>query len=204
MIDAPPVRSAAPVLLVHGLWDSPVRLHPLSRGLIERGIGTVATVHLRPADGRAPIAALADQVRTHAEALARDHEHDRVDIVGFSMGALASRYYLQRGGGRALTRRFISISGPHAGTLTAYGLPFAGVRQMRPGSALLAELAADEDPWGEVEVHCIYTPLDMMIVPAASSILAGARSVHRVPVPVHRWMLKDRRVLDLVARLLTE
>jgi triacylglycerol lipase len=191
------------VLLVHGLWDSPVRLQPLSRGLVERGISPVAAVHLRPADGRATIAALADQVGVHAEALAGEHGHERIDIVGFSMGALASRYYLQRGGGRARTRRFISISGPHSGTMTAYGLPFAGVRQMRPRSALLADLAADEDPWGEVEVHCIYTPYDMMIVPSESSILTGARSVHRVPVPVHRWMLKDRRVLDLVAKLLT-
>jgi triacylglycerol lipase len=200
-VEAP--RPPHPVLLVHGLWDSPVRLRPMSRGLLDRGIHTVATVHLRPADGSAPIAALAEQVRAHAEALAGEHGHERVDIVGFSMGALASRYYVQRGGGRGRTRRFISISGPHNGTLTAYGLPLAGVRQMRPGSALLAELASDPDPWGQVEVHCIYTPFDMMIVPSESSVLKGARSVHRVPVPVHRWMIRDKRVLDLVAKLLT-
>ena len=206
MVDetAAPRAAPCPVLLVHGLWDSPVRLAPLSEGLVARGIRKVASVHLRPADGRAPIAALAEQVAAHAEALTHEHGCERVDIVGFSMGALAARYYLQRGGGRERTRRFVSISGPHAGTLTAYGLPLAGVRQMRPGSVLLSELAADPDPWGAVEVHCVYTPYDLMIVPAASSILKGARSVHRVPVAVHRWMLRDRRVLDLVARLLTE
>jgi hypothetical protein len=41
-----------------------------------------------------------------------------------------------------------------------------------------------------------------MIVPPESSVLAGAHSVHRVAVPVHRWMVRDRRVLDLVAQLL--
>jgi hypothetical protein len=48
----------------------------------------------------------------------------------------------------------------------------------------------------------VYTPLDTMIVPSDSSVLKGARSVHRIPVLVHRLMLSDRRVLDLVARLL--
>jgi triacylglycerol lipase len=73
---------------------------------------------------------------------------------------------------------------------------------MRPGSALLADLAADPDPWRNVCVHCIYTPYDLMILPATSSVLAGAHSVHRIPVAIHRFMLRDRRVLDRVARLL--
>lgn len=196
-----PHAARRPVLLVHGLWDSSARLAPLARGLRERGVDPVVVMDI-PSSGRAPIAALGEQVRVRAEALAVEHAVDRIDIVGFSMGALACRYYLQRCGGRERTRRFVSISGPHHGTLTAYGLPFAGVRQMRPGSALLADLAGDAAPWGDVEVHCIYTPYDLMIVPSTSSVLPGVHSVHRVPVPVHRWMIQDPRVHDLVARLL--
>lgn len=172
------------------------------RGLSERGLGHVQGFDLKPADGSASIPELANQVKAQVDALREAHDCTRVDLVGFSMGALASRYYLQRCGGREHVRRFISISGPHAGTWTAYALPFEGVRQMRPGSALLRDLDADADPFGEVEVHCLYTILDLMIVPATSSVLRGARSIHRLRVPLHRWMIHDRRVLDLVARTL--
>lgn len=188
-----------PVLVVHGLWDSKARIEPLVRGLRARGVEHVASFDLKPNTGQAPIPELARQVQMEADALRDQHACERIDLVGFSMGALASRYYLQRCTGRLHVRRFVSISGPHAGTLTAFALPFEGVRQMRPGSALLRELDADPDPFGEVEVHCVYTSLDLMIVPATSSILRGAKSVHRLRVPIHRWMLHDRAVLDLVA-----
>jgi len=196
------VRNTHPVLLVHGLWDSAARIAPLVRGLAARGVEPLATVDLRPNDGRAPIAALGEQVCVRADAVRAEYGCERIDLVGFSMGALACRYYLQRCGGIASTRRFISISGPHRGTLAAYALPFAGARQMRPGGALLCDLELDVAPFADVEVHCVYTPYDLMIVPATSALIAGARSVHRIPVPIHRMMLRDPRVLDIVARLL--
>jgi len=192
-----------PLLIVHGLWDSLTRIDPLVQGLRARGIERVLGFDLLPSTGRAPIGELARQVAEQADALRRESGAQQIDLLGFSMGALAARCYLQQGGGRAHVRRFISISGPHAGTLTAFALPFAGVRDMRPRSALLRALEADTDPFGNVEVHCIYTPLDLMIVPATSSILRGAHSVHRLPIPLHRWMIRDSRVLDLVASLLT-
>jgi triacylglycerol lipase len=158
---------------------------------------------LCPSSGRAPISELARQVAAQADTLRAQTGATRIDLLGFSMGALAARYYLQRGGGREQVRRFISISGPHAGTLAAFALPLAGVRDMRPGSALLRSLDADRDPFGGVEVHCIYTPFDLMIMPATSSILRGAQSTHSLPVLLHRWMIHDRRVHDLAAHMLT-
>jgi triacylglycerol lipase len=196
------VTAQLPVLVVHGLWDSRARVEPLVRGLRSRGLTDVSSFDLKPNSGRAPIAELARQVQERADALLAKHACERIDLVGFSMGALASRYYLQRCQGRDHVRRFVSISGPHAGTWTAFALPFEGVRQMRPGSALLRDLDADSEPFGDVEVHCLYTSLDLMIVPATSSILRNAHSVHRLRVPIHRWMLRDRGVLDLVAGIL--
>lgn len=194
------------VLLVHGIWDSGARLLPLRDGLMARGVRGLEMVELRPNTGAAPIEQLARQV---ADASVK--HAGRVDIVAFSMGALTTRYFIQRLGGRdaiepggtSKVRRFISISGPHHGTVTAYGLPLAGVRQMRPRSALLQDLARDVDPWGTVEVHTLLTPYDVMILPARSGRLPGARSHREFPVLVHRWMLSDARVLDHVAALLT-
>lgn len=193
--------SETPVLLVHGIWDSAARIEPLRAGLEARGLRRARALDLAPNDGRAPIERLAAQVDAAVEA-ATDERGGPVDVVGFSMGALVTRYAIQRGRSRARVRRFVSISGPHRGTLNALWLPHEGVRQMRPGSALLRDLASDPDPWGTVEVHVLYTPLDVMIVPARSSELPGARTTRKVPVALHRWMVTDPRVLDAVAEIL--
>jgi triacylglycerol lipase len=187
-------------LLVHGIWGDAVQLEPLKRGLERNGVGSVTALSFSPNDGRATIEELGAQIAREVDRLREEGAH--VDVVGFSMGALASRWYVQRGGGKEKIRRFVSISGPHAGTLTALAVGFAGVRQMRPGSDLLRDLASDSDPWGDVEVHALYTPFDLMIVPAVSSLLVGARTTHKVPALLHRFMLSDQRVHAIVAKLL--
>lgn len=191
-----------PILCVHGIWASAKRIQPLVRGLAGQGLPSVCAIDLWPNTGRATIERLAEQLAGEVARLERVHGAGQVDLVGFSMGALVSRYFIQRLGGKAHVGRFVSIAGPHAGTWTAYALPFAGTRQMRPGSALLRGLAADRDPFGPVEVHCVYTPLDLMIVPAHSSILREARHVRAVPAAMHRLLLSDRRVHEQVARWL--
>lgn len=191
-----------PILLVHGIWDTGAKLAKMRRGLEREGLGPVRAIDLRPNDGRASILELARQVERATTELSADAPDRRVDVVGFSMGALVTRAFVQRLGGKQRVRRFVSISGPHAGTMTAYALPFAGAREMRPDSALLRELAADADPWGDVEVHVLYTPYDLMIVPAASSRLGGAASETVLPIPLHRWMIEDRRAIARVAAIL--
>ena len=96
----------------------------------------------------------------------------------------------------------VTVSGPHHGTLAAWALPFEGTREMRAGSAFLRGLAEAPDPWGEVEVHCLYTPWDLMVTPAESAVLPGARSVVALPVKLHRWMITDPRAHDAIAAVL--
>ncbi|GAB4213249.1 MAG: alpha/beta fold hydrolase [Sandaracinaceae bacterium] len=198
------MSARAPVLLVHGIWDRGAKLERL-RDAISRSVGgLVRTIDLVPNDGRAPIRALAEQVRAAAEALRAEVGAEQIDLVGFSMGALVCRTYVQLLGGKRMVRRFVSISGPHAGTWVAHALPFEGTRDMRPGSALLAELEADPDPWGACEVHVLYTPFDLMIVPARSSELNGARTTTRVLLPLHRSMILHPRATERVAALLAD
>jgi triacylglycerol lipase len=118
------------------------------------------------------------------------------------MGALVSRYYLQRLEGRAHVRRFVSISGPHAGTLTGWLRYNPGARDMRPGSELLRGLSAEPAPFGDVQVFTLWTPLDLMIVPASSSRLDGARE-RTIPVILHPLMVRDGRALRAVEEALT-
>ena len=191
-----------PVVVVHGIWDSARRIEPLRRGLERRGIDGIHAVDLRPSSGSAALETLAEQVADFVARTLRSTGAPQVDVVGFSMGGLVTRVYLALLGGRQHVRTFVSISAPHHGTFMAYGLPLVGARQMRPGSALLKRLGDDVGPLGDVAVHSIYTPFDATVVPGSSGILRGARSVHSVPVLLHRLMIRDRRVLDIVAGLL--
>ncbi|MGB0679508.1 MAG: esterase/lipase family protein, partial [Polyangiales bacterium] len=184
------------VVLVHGLWDSPKSLQRLGRGLAQRCQRPCHYATLQPASGRAPIPQLAAQLETQLSAFAR------IDVVAFSMGALVTRYAITRGQSGARIRRFISISAPHAGSHMASLLPGAGLRDMRPGSALLRDLAAQGEHWGAVEVHTVWTPLDLSILPARSSQLAVARSDRAFWLPLHRLMVWSPSVTQHVAALL--
>jgi triacylglycerol lipase len=199
---ASPASGRVPVLLVHGIDDDARSLAPLAEGLARAGFQDVRIVELKPNNGAAPISVLAGQVAEAAGSLRARTGSERVDVVAFSMGALVSRYYLQRLEGRNHVRRFVSISGPHAGTLTGWLRANPGARDMRPGSELLRGLAADEAPFGDVQVFSLWTPLDLMIVPAGSSRLAGARE-RTFPVILHPLMLRDGRVLRSVEEALT-
>jgi triacylglycerol lipase len=188
-----------PVVLVHGIWDSGAAFRALGRRLAKAGF-EVHAIDLAPNDGRAGIEALAAQLAAFAEA--RVPGGAPIDLVGFSMGGVVSRYYLQRLGGLARVRRFVTISSPHGGTLTAYlrGLP--GTLQMRPGSDLLRDLDRDvAEQLGQIDVTSLWTPLDLMILPAHSSRLPVGREI-LVAAPLHRLMLHDpRSVREIVAAL---
>lgn len=193
-----------PVLLVHGIWDTGARFKRMKAHLAQGGFEHVHALTFKPNDGSARIETLAAQVRDEVEALRQRTGAARVDVVGFSMGALVSRTYIAMLGGDAHVARFISISGPHAGTWNAHVLGaierFEGVRDMKRGSDFLQRLEAAS--LGKTETHVIYTPLDLMILPPSSSELREAKTTTRIASPVHRFVIDDARVLRRVSALL--
>ncbi|NPC86043.1 alpha/beta fold hydrolase, partial [Pyxidicoccus fallax] len=190
-----------PVLLVHGIDDDASAFDVMRARLEREGWTHVHALSLVPSDGTEGVPALARQVAREAEALRARTGAPRVDVVGFSMGALVTRYWLRMHDGRREVRRFISISGPHGGTVMAWLRRGKGVRQMRPDSRLVRYLQSDPRPWDEVEVHSFWSPWDLTIFPASSSRLRGA-SERTFPVLLHPWMMTDRRVLDAVVEVL--
>jgi triacylglycerol lipase len=186
-----------PVLLVHGIWKTRAAFGRMARYLGGRGL-VVHALDLVPNDGSAPLEQLAEQVAAYAgEHLAGAP----FDLVGFSMGGVVCRYYLQRLGGAARVRRFVTISAPHHGTATAYLSSKRGAVQMRPGSPFLADLDADLSALADLDVTSLWTPLDLMILPPESSRLPLGREV-LVAAPLHALMLHDPRVLSAVAEVL--
>lgn len=192
---------STPVLLVHGIDDTSARLQPMRVALESRGIGPVRCMDIVPSDASISIQAMAEQVEREAHALLAASGARGLDIVGYSMGALVARWFIQQLGGRSSVRRFVSISGPHHGTATAYLRNVIGAKQMRPGSTVLRRL--DEADWGDVDVISFWSRFDLMVIPAKSSRLEGARN-RLVSVAFHRWMITDRRMLDELCDALDE
>jgi triacylglycerol lipase len=188
------------VVLVHGIWDTAKIFHPLSRVLKDSGFAPLA-LDLKPSNGDVGLDQLAQQVAAFIEESIPTGE--QFDLVGFSMGGLVSRYYVQRLGGIDRVGRLIAISSPHRGTLWAHTGANPGSRQMRPGSPFLADLNNDAAILERVNFVSIWTPFDLTIVPARSSSL-GVGTEFRIPVALHPWMPKSRRCINLVVKLLRE
>jgi triacylglycerol lipase len=70
---------------------------------------------------------------------------------------------------------------------------------MRPGSAFLRRLQASEATLRDVELISYRTSMDLMILPATSSVWAPALNLD-FPVLLHPLMLSDEDVLGDVER----
>ena len=183
-VTAPPAGGRT-VVLVHGIYDNPWTMIWLRRSLEERGC-RVEAVSIKPNDGSIPFEVmarqLADFVGTHIPA------GEKFDLVGFSMGGLVSRYYVQKLDGAPRVRRLVTISAPNHGTVWAWLSGRSGVREMRPGSEMLRELNEHAGSLAALDYTSIYTPLDLTIVPSASSRMPVGRNVITW-VPLHPLMV---------------
>ena len=191
-----------PVVLVHGIDDSPRVFTAMRAHLRRAGFEHVSAVRLSPNDGTLPLEALAAQLAAHVSQVRRERGSEQVDVVAFSMGALVTRVWMLEQGGRHHVRRFVSISGPHGGTATGWLRGNEGATQMRWNSPLLRRLPRDARAFAPAEVFSLWSPLDLMILPAHSSRLVGAAE-RTFPVLLHPLMLFDGRVLRSVTEALS-
>jgi triacylglycerol lipase len=194
-------RSRHPVLLIHGLYDTTIVFNRMSAILKDLG-WTVHSIDLIPNNGSHLLEKLAMQVGNYIDTVFPPEQP--IDLIGFSMGGIVTRYYLQRLGGINRVKRYINISAPNNGTLTAYALPLPGIIQMRPNSPFLKDLNDDRIHLLEkINSTTIWTPCDVMIVPAKSSKMSVGKEV-QLPVLFHAWMLNDYRSIAAVVDALCE
>lgn len=186
--DTPPRN---PVFLVHGIIDRAYIFNSL-RAFLETEGWTVYALDLIPNDGRAGLDVLAQQL---AEFIDRQVARNQpIDLIGFSMGGLVSRYYLQRLGGLDRVQRFISICAPNHGTRLALLMPLLkGIRQMCPNSSFLNDLNQDAiAQLSQIEYTSLWTPSDLMIIPADSARMPVGRNLP-IWVKMHADTVRDRR-----------
>jgi triacylglycerol lipase len=194
---ADPLAARVPVVLVHGLVDNRSVFAVTQRGLRRRGFSQVSSWNYSPLVRDVETAAAA--LGRHLEQVCRDTGHERVHVVGHSLGGLVARYLVQRLGGDDRVASLVTLGTPHGGSRWAHVLPTPLVRQLRPGSPLIRALAAPA-PGCRTRVTAVYSDLDQMVVPSAAGRCdhpdLGARNVlvrgvGHMSLPIHRAVLDE-------------
>jgi len=192
-----PLAAHTPVVLVHGLVDNRSVFTVMRRALTRRGFAQVCTWNYSPL--QRDVQSAAEALGRHIEAVCRQTGHDRVHVVGHSLGGLVARYLVQRLDGDARVESLVTLGTPHAGTRWAHVLPTPLVRQLRPGSALMQELA-EPAPDCRTPITAVYSDLDQVVVPSVAGRCdhpdLGARNVlvrgvGHMSLPIHRGVVDE-------------
>ncbi|MEY4360381.1 MAG: hypothetical protein RLZZ631_1867 [Cyanobacteriota bacterium] len=189
---------------MHGLLDTPSVFLRLKRQLAgRRPVLFSPALPLRL--GRTPVQEAARLLDRQIQRWAPGS--GLVDVLGFSMGGVIARTWIQLLGGESRTRRFISLGSPQQGTWTAQPWSsrlFPGLADLKCGSALLRQLNSNVEALRQVECHSFYSSIDLAVVPAWNAALpVGTQRV--LPVPTHPQLLRDPAALaPLVAELLRD
>ena len=189
---ADPLAAGIPVLLVHGLIDNRSVFTVMRRSLRRRGFTQVCSWNYSPL--LTDVARGAADLGEHIERICEQTGHDRVHVVGHSLGGLIARYHVQRQGGHRRVESLVTLGTPHQGSLWAHVMPTPLVRQLRPGSPVLRELAEPAPEVGTA-VTAIYSNLDEMVLPISSGRCEHpdlrarnvlVRGVGHMSLPIHR------------------
>lgn len=185
-------------VLVHGYKDEASVFNPLASYLSELGLEPHA-VTLAPSDCSVPMETLAQQL---AEYIDRNFlSYQKIDFVGFSLGGIVARYYIQRMGGLARTNRLLTVAAPHHGTLMAYASSLPAALQLRPNSEFLLDLNADAESLTSIPFVSLWSPFDLMILPPFSSHMPVA-SNKAVWTLRHQALITSRRGIRTIAEQL--
>ncbi|MEV0369984.1 alpha/beta fold hydrolase [Streptomyces sp. NPDC050636] len=173
-------RAHPPVLLLHGFIDNRSVFVLLRRSLHRYGWPHVEALNYSPLT--CDLRKAAELLGRHVEEVCTRTGHRRLDIVGHSLGGLIARYYVQRLGGDARVRTVITLGTPHSGTravplMSAHPI----VRQMRPDSDVIAELALPA-PHCRTRFVAFWSDEDQVMVPAETARIdhpdLAAHNVH--------------------------
>ena len=211
--DLPPVRrglvigdveaAGTPILLVHGMVDNRSIFTLLRRALRRRGFGRVHTVNYSPFTS--DVREAARVLGRHVETLCEQTGYDRVHVIAHSLGGVVARYYVQRLGGDRRVHTLVTLGSPHGGTHAAHlGAGLKLVRQLRPGSDVIAELARPAYDC-RTRFVAVWSDLDQLMFPKSSARIDHPhlavrnvllRGVGHMSLPI------DRRVVHEVAHTL--
>jgi pimeloyl-ACP methyl ester carboxylesterase len=194
---ADPLAARIPVVLVHGLIDNRSIFAVMRRSLRRRGFAQVCSWNYSPFSS--DLARCAANLGAHIERVCEQTGHDRVHVVGHSLGGLIARYHLQRQAGDGRIESLVTLGTPHQGSVLAHVVPTPLIRQLRPDSPVLQELA-EPMPGCRTRVTAIYSDLDQIVLPTRAGrcehpdLRARNVLVHGVghmSLPIHRGVVDE-------------
>lgn len=185
-----------PLLVVPG-WGAPsFQTDLMARNLRDRGFNSVS-VKL-PWLATQDLDISASRLEKIVDNTLKESSAKEVNMLGYSLGGLIVRIYLQKFGGYKKLRRAVFLGAPQEGIYTGYAASFTKAgRQIKPGSDYLSELN-EEGYCGCGERHClsIYLKRDGVIVPSESAHLGCGYNLE-LEWPVFHWgVVMSRGVLD--------
>ena len=186
-----------PIILIHGLWNTSSIFSSITSKLDKIGIEYFAPT-LNHSYG---ITSIIDLANILNELILEKYGLDKeIDILGFSMGGIIGRYWLQKFNGYKRTRRLISIGSPHKGTLMAQlvpKFPFRGISEMKINSKFLRELAKNDSFLDGIECISFFTYWDLMVFPGWWTNLNLGKKIS-VKVFKHRNLVSNKNVIDKI------
>ena len=194
-------RTPDPVLLVHGFNGSGSGWQAMVAALVRAG-WPPDSVDAMDYDSSLSNKEIARQVGAEVAALKARTGAKRVDVVTHSMGAISTRWYLERMGGAAEVGAWASLGGVNGGTIWAYACyVLAPCREMVPTSSVLDDLARRFPLAGRTHFVAWWSPCDEVIVPVENARLPGARNVETGCIG-HTAMRSDPTVVAQVVDFL--
>ena len=202
-----PGAATTPILLVHGIVDNHSIFTRLDHVLRGRGFATVAAhdYGLLTADVEEAAAALGATVTGLAAATG----HDRVHVVGHSLGGLLARWFVQRRGGDAAVDTLVTLGTPHGGTELARLAPLVPLlrmaRELTPGSRVVRALA-EPAPGCRTRFVAYASDIDHLVLPSRNARIehpdldatnVDVHGVGHLSMPHHRAIAYE--IADLLA-----
>jgi len=190
-----------PVLLVHGFDGSGASWKVMVQRLHDAGYPS-DRVEAISYDRSVSNVDIAQQIRHAVDDIRARTGARHVDIVSHSMGAISSRYYLERLGGTSAVDAWVSLAGVNEGTIWAYACFFlTQCREMVPSSSLLDDLNRTFPPVGATRYATWWSPCDTTVVPSVNAELTGAVN-NETKCIAHSALKTDATVFTQVLRFL--
>ena len=186
-----------PIILIHGLWNTSSIFSSITLQLDNIGIEYFAPT-LEHSYGMTSILDLTNKLN---ELILEKYGLEKeIDILGFSMGGIIGRHWLQKFNGYKRTRRLISIGSPHKGTLMAQFIPkypFKGISEMKINSKFLRGLANNDVFLNNIECINFFTNWDLMVFPSWWTNLNFGKKIS-VKVYKHRNLVRNKSVVGKI------
>jgi len=191
-----------PIILIHGLWNTSSIFSFITSKLDEQGMDYFAPT-LNHSFGMTSIVELTnlmDQLILEKYGLQQE-----IDVLGFSMGGVIGRYWINKFNGYKRTKRFITIGSPHNGTLASQLVPkypFRGISEMKINSSLLRDLAKYDYFLNDIDCISFFTFWDLMVFPGWRAHLNVGEKIS-LKILKHRNLVRNPAAVDrIIERLM--